>query len=319
MDVLTQKWYERRTSRVSDWPVARLQSAKGSTRVSVVLPALNEEKTVGAVVAMVRELRDTTGLVDEIVVMDSGSTDRTAECARLAGAEVYHRDDVLPHVGSRPGKGEVLWKSLACTSGDIVVYVDSDLHDPHPELVTGLLGPLLTDEDVQFVKGCYDRPMSGNGGAAGGRVTELMARPAINRMVPELSGIIQPLAGEFAGRRELLERLPYVSGYGVDVALLVDALRIAGRDAIAQVDLGVRMHRNQSTAALGRMAFQVMTTLASRDSALHGLPRNSEYLTQFERGSDGRWRPVVHDVTIDERPPMVDVEGYWRTAADRAS
>ncbi|WP_299036352.1 glucosyl-3-phosphoglycerate synthase [uncultured Pseudokineococcus sp.] len=303
-------WYDRRTSCAADWPVEALLAAKGSQRVSVVLPALDEEAAVGGVVAVVVGLRE-AGLVDEVVVMDSGSTDRTAEVAAAAGASVHHRDAVLPEVGSVPGKGEVLWKSLACTSGDVVVFVDADLLDPAPELVTGLLGPLLTDPGVQLVKGLYSRPLAGvadgDGGSSGGRVTELVARPLLQRLVPELGGVVQPLGGEYAGRRELLERLPFVSGYGVEVGLLIDAVRLVGLDALAQVDLGRRVHSHQSTAALGRMAAQVAATVLGRAEVVHAAPTAAEgraSLTQFRRGASGRWEPEAHDVSLSERPPM---------------
>ncbi|WP_340138154.1 glucosyl-3-phosphoglycerate synthase [Enterococcus hirae] len=304
------EWYARRTSRAADWPLVVQEAHKADTRVSVVLPPLNEEATVGSVVAMVVELAERTGLVDEVVVMDSGSTDATAEVAERAGATVHHRDDVLPWVGSRPGKGEVLWKSLAVTTGDVVVFVDSDLVDPHPALVTGLLGPLLCQPAVQLVKGCYDRPLAGAGSTSGGRVTELVARPLISRLMPDLSGVIQPLSGEYAARRCLLERLPFVSGYGVEIGLLVDAVRLVGLDGLAQVDLGHRTHRNQDTAALGRMAAPVLATVLSRASPLHDPDALLGELTQFARAADGRWVPEKRDVSLHERPPMATMAGY---------
>ena len=308
-------WYRRRTSRAADWPVPVLQAAKGGARVSVVLPALDEERTVGTVVAMVVEVAERTGLVDEVVVMDSGSSDRTAERARAAGAVVHHRDEVLPEVGSRPGKGEVLWKSLAVTTGDVVAFMDSDLLDPHPALLTGMLGPLLVDPAVHLVKGCYDRPLAGVDDTSGGRVTELVARPLLSRLVPELAGVVQPLSGEYAARRSLLELLPFVSGYGVEVGMLVDTLRLVGLDGIAQVDLGVRTHRNQGTGALGRMAAQVLATVLSRTTAVHDPDALAGTLTQFVRDEEQRWAPVDRDVSLHERPPMATVDGYGRRPA----
>jgi len=326
MEAHVKDWFSRRTSRAEDWPLVAMEACKGATQVSVVLPALDEEATVGRVVEMVVDLGRRTGLVDEVVVMDSGSSDATAAVARDAGAVVHHRDDVLPEVGSLPGKGEVLWKSLAVTRGDVVAFVDADLTDPHPALVTGLLGPLLCTREVQLVKGCYDRPLVGGGATSGGRVTELMARPLINRLAPDLAGLVQPLAGEYAARRSLLERLPFVSGYGVEIGMLVDALALAGLDAIAQVDLGHRSHHNQGTAALGRMASQVLATMLSRSSPVRDPDALAGSLTQFSRGAGdttdagraggpGGWRPVISDVSVQERPPMVTVPGYGAARA----
>ncbi|WP_432545739.1 glucosyl-3-phosphoglycerate synthase [Kineococcus sp. SYSU DK004] len=307
MKLPVQTWFDRSTSRARDWPIDRLRAHKQGTRVSVVLPALDEEATVGRVVAMVRRLAEQTGLVDEVVVMDSGSSDDTAAVAEAAGAVVHHRDDVLPEVGSRPGKGEVLWKSLAVTTGDVVVFVDADLVDPQPQLVTGLLGPLLTDPGVELVKGCYDRPLAGAGSTAGGRVTELVARPLLSLHFPELTGVVQPLAGEYAGRRRLLEAVPFCGGYGVEIAMLIDTLRLRGLQAIAQVDLGRRQHSHQGTAALGRMAAQITNVVHERAT---GARLEAPALTQFQRDGYGRYAPVTHSLALEERPPMASVEGY---------
>ena len=319
MQTHVSDWYARRTSRAADWPLVAMEACKADTRVSVVLPALDEEATVGAVVAMVVELGERTGLVDEVVVMDSGSTDATARVAADAGAVVHHRDDVLPEVGSFPGKGEVLWKSLAVTSGDVVAFIDSDLTDPHPALITGLLGPLLCQPGVSLVKGCYDRPLAGVDATSGGRVTELVARPLLSRLAPDLAGVVQPLSGEYAARRSLLERLPFVSGYGVEVGMLLDALRLVGLDALAQVDLGHCAHRNQSTAALGRMAAQVLSTVLSRSTAVHDPDALAGSLTQFVRDASGAWAPEERDVSLHERPPMVTVPGYLARAGAPAA
>ena len=300
-------WFARRTSAAADWPVERLVEAKAAarSRVSVVLPALDEEPTVGDIVAVVVALRDRTGLVDEIVVVDSGSVDDTAKVALDAGAAVYHRDDILPAQGSYPGKGEVLWKALAATTGDLVVYVDSDLTDVGEHYVTGLLGPLLTDPAVLMVKAFYDRPLLDVSAAGGGRVTELMARPLLNTLFPELAGVVQPLAGEYAGRRTLLEALPFAAGYGVETGLLIDTYRHHGLDAIAQVDLGQRTHGHQDTAALGRMAATVLHTVLRRIEPDHPL---WTVLTQYHRDS-GVLTPYDSDVTGPDRPPMSTVAG----------
>jgi len=303
MHPAAQDWFARRTSTWRDWPPDVLRAAKGGTRVSVVLPALDEEETVGAIVAGLVPLRDAAGLVDEIVVVDSGSVDRTAAAASAAGARVVHRDDILPGYGSRPGKGEVLWKALAATTGDILVYVDADLTDFAPEFVTGLLGPLLTDPTVALVKAFYDRPLLDSSAAGGGRVTELAARPLLAACFPELSGVVQPLAGEYAARRELLQRLPFAAGYGVEVALLIDAYRLVGLAALAQVDLGARAHGHQDTAALGRMAATILHAVLRRAYPSTDSPLWSE-MTQFRRGADGSIEPVDHEVTWPDRPPM---------------
>ncbi|NAZ87272.1 glucosyl-3-phosphoglycerate synthase [Kineococcus indalonis] len=312
MKLPVQTWFDRATSRARDWPLDRLRADKGRTRVSVVLPALDEEPTVGGVVRMVRRLADDTGLVDEVVVMDSGSTDGTARAAEAAGAVVHHRDDVLPELGSRPGKGEVLWKSLAVTTGDVVVFVDADLVDPQPQLVTGLIGPLLADPSVELVKGCYDRPLKGAGGSSGGRVTELVARPLLGRFFPELAGVVQPLAGEYAGRRRLLEAVPFSGGYGVEIAMLIDTLRLRGLGAIAQVDLGRRTHSHQDTAALGRMAAQITHVVHERALGATG---STTAVTQFARDGYGHYAPVTHVMDLAERPPMITVDGYAHRVA----
>ena len=285
-------------------------AAKGDSRVSVVLPALDEEATVGRIVRVIRrELVERRGLVDELVVVDSGSTDDTIAVARAAGADVVRREDVLSHLPPRPGKGEVLWRSLAATTGDVVVFVDSDLSDFTSTFVTGLLGPLLTDPAVQFVKATYDRPLNRPSDvqpAGGGRVTELVARPLLALHWPELTGFVQPLGGEYAARRALLERLPFACGYGVEFGLLVDTLEAVGLDAMAQVDLSRRKHRNSDLHKLGQMATEILQ-VAERRLDLRG--DEPVLLTQFARDGAG-YRVIDTDMTEWERPPMVTVDGY---------
>jgi glucosyl-3-phosphoglycerate synthase len=313
-----QAWFGRRTSTGTDWDREALLDAKDGTTVSIVLPARNEAGTVGAIVRRLR--RDLVGavpLVDEIVVVDSGSDDRTAAVARDAGATVVRQDRVLPELGDRPGKGEALWKSLYVTRGDVVAFVDADLRQFDSQFAVGLLGPLLTDPRVQFVKGFYDRPLDVGTTvlpAGGGRVTELLARPLLNLHYPSLAGIVQPLAGEYAARRPLLERLPFVSGYGVEIAMLVDVLEEVGLDAMAQVDLGLRVHRNSSDADLGRMAAQVYLALVSRlERHARGVLVSEPActLTQFVRAGDV-FVPQVSDVAVTERPPIGTLEQYRR-------
>ncbi|MEV0965986.1 MULTISPECIES: glucosyl-3-phosphoglycerate synthase [unclassified Streptomyces] len=309
-----ERWLARRSWSVADRPLDRLLSAKQDTTVSVVLPALNEEATVGEIVTVIRcaLMTDAVPLVDELVVVDSGSTDRTAEVAARAGARVVHRDAVLPRVPAVPGKGEVLWRSLLATTGDIVCFVDADLKDFSAGFVSGIVGPLLTDPEVQFVKAMYDRPLGDTPGQ-GGRVTELVARPLLNLHWPQLAGFVQPLGGEYAARRSLLERLPFPVGYGVELGLLVDALHTVGLDALAQVDVGVRLHRHQDGQALGRMAAAIYRTAQLRLSRGH-LVRPA--LTQFERAEDG-FVPRTHAVDTEERPPMGDVPEYAARAGRR--
>ncbi|GAA2737237.1 glucosyl-3-phosphoglycerate synthase [Actinocorallia aurantiaca] len=309
-------WLDRRSSTAADWPAGSLRELKGSTRVSVVLPARNEERTVGTIVSAIRrELVEGVPLVDEIVVIDSRSVDDTAAVAAAAGAKVFAQDAILPRLPCLSGKGEALWKSLAVTSGDIVVFVDADLVNFSSSFVTGLLGPLLACPEVAYVKGCYDRPYHGTEEtppAGGGRVTELVARPLLNMHWPLLAGVVQPLGGEYAGRRSLLERLPFVTGYGVELGLLVDTLELAGLDGLAQVDLGVREHSHQSTEALAAMASQIMQTAWSRldrQGLMMPLSSPSPELTQFHREENGHV-PVGRDTSLGERPPMIGVREY---------
>ncbi|CAL9296185.1 glucosyl-3-phosphoglycerate synthase [Streptomyces sp. SudanB25_2051] len=313
-----ERWLDRRSWSVADRPIDRLLAAKRAhgTTVSVVLPALNEEATVGEIVAVIRRdlMSDAVPLVDELVVLDSGSTDRTAEVAAEVGARVVARDEVLPRIPALPGKGEVLWRSLLVTGGDVVCFVDADLREFDADFVTGIVGPLLTEPDVQFVKAMYDRPFTPGGAASegsagagqGGRVTELVARPLLNLHWPQLAGFVQPLGGEYAARRTLLERLPFPVGYGVELGLLVDALHLVGLDALAQVDVGVRLHRHQDERALGRMAAAIYRTAQLRLSRGHLVrPR----LTQFDRTEAG-FTPRTHPVDTEERPPMREVAEY---------
>jgi glucosyl-3-phosphoglycerate synthase len=313
-------WFEHRTTSATslaeiDVDALLLAKRRGGHRISVVLPARDEEATVGVLVRdLVDRWVDGVPLVDEVVVIDSNSRDRTALVARAAGAEVVAAADVLPSHGDRPGKGEALWKSLAATTGDLVVFMDSDLLGDVSHYVPGLLSPLLTDPRVHYVKGCYTRPLSIDGEhrpAGGGRVTELTARPLLNALWPELAGFVQPLGGEYAGRRSVLEQVPFVSSYGVEVGLLIDLLQVCGLQGLAQVDLGTRTHSHQTDVALGRMAGQIVNTLLSRaERGRHG--RRLEpggLLTQFVH--DGaRFVPESTAVAVDQRPPMATVAEY---------
>jgi glucosyl-3-phosphoglycerate synthase len=312
-------WFDARTFHSAQWPLARALDAKGATTISVVLPALDEEATVGA---LVRDLRARLvdverPLVDEIVVLDSGSTDATAQRAREAGARVVSREQAVPEIVPIRGKGEAMWRSLFATTGDIVVFLDADLTGLDPDAVAALAGPLLVDPSIDLVKGYYDRPMAGAGGDSsaargdGGRVTELVARPLLNLHWPELSGLVQPLVGEYAARRSLLEEIPFACGYGVELAMLIDTLRLRGVDAIAQVDLGVRVHDHQSLRALGRMAaelWQVALDRLDRDGQVVLVQEPTTELRQFGTGAEVA-DATLHDVELRQRPPVRQIRG----------
>lgn len=310
-------WFRHRTTSATSSAGVDVDSLlrakrRGGHTISVVLPARDEAATVGLLVGDLHEhwVRRVP-LVDELVVVDSDSTDATAAVARAAGADVVATADILPAHGSRPGKGEALWKSLAGTTGDLVVFLDADLLGDVTHYVPGLLGPLLTDPHVDYVKGCYTRPLEVDGvvvPAGGGRVTELTARPLLNALWPELAGFVQPLGGEYAARRSAIEQVPFVSAYGVEVGLLIDLLELGGLSSLAQVDLGVRRHSSQSEEALGTMAGQVVSTVLARASGGVG-PDASGLLTQFRREGSG-FVPHSSAVAVDERPPMITVPEY---------
>ncbi|MFC7486099.1 glucosyl-3-phosphoglycerate synthase [Knoellia sp. CPCC 206453] len=294
----------------SDWTAEVLLALKGDRTISVVIPAKNEEATVGDVAS--RILADLGELVDEVVVIDSDSTDATSEVARRAGAIVHSAADIRPELGAVAGKGEALWKSQFVTRGDLVVFVDADLVDWGTHFVTGLLGPLLTRDDIHLVKAVYDRPMlddSGNEEEQGGRVTELVARPWLGLHRPELAGIVQPLSGEWAIRRSSLAGFSVPVGYGVEIAAVLDTADRFGVDAIAQVDLGLRTHRHHRHDTLGLMAVQVLAAADRRRVAAvvgdvaSGATVN---LTQYSRGAVG-FEPRVTAVAIGERPPANSV------------
>ncbi|KAA1430760.1 glucosyl-3-phosphoglycerate synthase [Mycolicibacter arupensis] len=288
-----------------EWTVAELLAAKAKTgrSISVVLPALNEQATIESVIDSITPLVD--NLVDELIVLDSGSTDDTEIRSIAAGARVVSREQAVPEVPPQPGKGEALWRSLAATSGDIVVFVDSDLINPDPMFVPKLVGPLLTGDGVHLVKGFYRRPLKVNGtedATGGGRVTELVARPLLTALRPDLGAVLQPLGGEYAGSRELLASVPFAPGYGVEIGLLIDTYDRLGLEAIAQVNLGVRAHRNRPLAELAVMSRQVVATLLSRC----GVPDSGVGLTQFfADGPDGMdYLPRTTPLSLVDRPPM---------------
>jgi glucosyl-3-phosphoglycerate synthase len=310
-----EEWFATRTSSIDDWTADQVRAVKGAQQIAVILPALEEEETVGDIVASIRAglVAGPRDLVDEVIVVDSGSRDSTAAVAAANGARVISLTDVLPHVAPRRGKGEAMWRGVAATTADIIVFVDADLQSFNEKFVVALLGPLLSDPKTQFVKAAYDRPptdpaVPSNGG---GRVTELMARPWISAFWPELSGVLQPLAGEYAARRDLLRALPFRCGFGVDLGLLLDAYRAVGLEGIAQVDLHRRWHRHSDLPSLGRMAAEVMHTAIDRlvdDGRLPASIEPATTLWQPDR-TEGGVRTSRHDIDTAERPPLRDLEG----------
>jgi glucosyl-3-phosphoglycerate synthase len=322
MDYYAEAWYRRRTSHWQDWPTAALLDAKArcGARISVVIPARNEERTVAGVAGpLVQALMSDAPLVDELVVIDSDSTDGTAEAATVAGAVVHRASDIAPVLGAYRGKGEALWKSLMVTTGDVLVFVDADLTQWGPHFVTGLLGPLLADPGVQLVKGFYARirtEADGSTSAEGGRVTELVARPVLSLWWPHLAAVVQPLAGEWAARRTLMESLSIPVGYGVELATLLDTVSGHGLDAVAQVDLGSRAHRHQANHDLAVMAAELLAVAERRRGEP---PRPSEPVTleQFD-WHDGRVRRRSRPVPLCERPPARTVTTGWRDAVRTA-
>jgi glucosyl-3-phosphoglycerate synthase len=310
-------WLARRTWQTPQWTVEELLAAKGARSVSVVLPALNEERTVAGVIRSVLPLLGS--LVDECVVLDSGSADDTVAVATSAGARVVRRDEVLSDWEPLPGKGEVLWRSLAATTGDVLVFLDSDLIDPDPAFVTALLGPALCAPGVHLVKGFYRRPLrleSAEVGTGGGRVTELLARPLLAALRPELAGIIQPLGGEYTVSREFAESVPFAAGYGVEIGLLLDVHARHGLAGLAQVNLGVRKHRNRSLLQLGVMSRQILGTVLSRcgvpDTETDSVDPAAAFIQFVQVG--GEWLPNATEVLIADRPPMREVLAARRPA-----
>ncbi len=289
-----------------DFPAESVAASKRGRRISVCVPAREEEATIGGVVGCVRDLlMGEVGVVDELVVIDDGSTDATAAVARDAGADVVAATDVLPEHGTEHGKGQAMWRGAHVTTGDVVVFCDADVRSFDPGFVLGLAGPLLACDDLALVKGFYDRPMDGRPGE-GGRVTELAARPLISLLFPHLAGLVQPLAGECALRRDVIDAVPIVGGYGVDLGLLIDVSARFGVSSLAQCDLGVRVHRNRSLAELGAQSFAIVQVALQRAGVQSARGEPFGGTLPWSSRLDRPGTPPV-DVTMIERPPLVDV------------
>ncbi|HEX3803712.1 MAG TPA: glucosyl-3-phosphoglycerate synthase [Solirubrobacteraceae bacterium] len=302
VDLALSTWFERRRYRAGDFGADQLRACKRATTVTVIVPAKECADTVAGVLRQTVEPLSRAGLVDEVVVVDAASADATGEIAARAGARVLQQDQIAPELGPALGKGDAMWRALRETSGDVVCFLDADTVDPNPDHLLGLLGPILTDESVALVKGAFERPLDTGTGKIpheGGRVTELMARPLLNLHAPLLAGFAQPLAGEIAARRDLLEQLPFPVGYGVEIAMLVDALHIRGLDALAECDLGTRQNRHQPLRALGEMAYAVLAAVENRvpERAASACASGARYMRPWEDG-------LVASVPVKERPPI---------------
>lgn len=319
ISILVDKWFAENTFHADEFKqldeLVALKREQGLT-ISLALPSLNEQETVGKVLnVMKKELVKKFPLLDEIVLIDSDSTDRTRAIAAKAGIPVYVHQNLLKRFGARRGKGEALWKSLFVTRGDIIVWIDTDIVNIHPRFVYGILGPLLINPQVQFVKGFYRRPLRVGEkmqAGGGGRVTELTARPLFNLFYPELSGVVQPLSGEYAGRRAVLEQLPFFSGYGVETGLLIDIYEKCGLQAIAQVDLLERIHHNQPLEALGKMSFAIIQTVMHRlerrlgHAVLEDVNKSMKLIRYNTKG----YFLDVEEIAERDRPPMIEIKEY---------
>ncbi|MBA2264070.1 MAG: glucosyl-3-phosphoglycerate synthase [Chloroflexi bacterium] len=319
LPVVVDKWFAENTFHAHEFSEIRKLVAlkeRHNLTISLGLPALNEEKTIGTVIKRVKgALMDRVPLIDQMVLIDSDSEDRTVEIATELGVPVFKHAEILPETGTHRGKGEALWKSLHVLDGDIVAWVDTDISNIQPRFVYGLIGPLLVEPKILYVKGFYQRPIrSGDTlhAEGGGRVTELMARPLINLFFPELSGMIQPLSGEYAGRRELLESLPFFTGYAVEIGLLIDILEHAGISALGQVDLERRIHRNQSLPNLSQMAYVILQGAIRKLEERHRI----ELLTEVGRGmklintGKDHFSLEVREIGDEIRPPILTIPAY---------
>lgn len=314
-----ESWLESNTFHHGEfWDIlklVRLKEKKGLS-ISLCIPTLNEEKTIGKEIIIFKsELMDRYPLIDEIAVIDSGSQDRTLEVAAAFGADTYLSADILPEQGFKRGKGENLWKALYQLKGDIICYVDADIKNIHPRFATGLVAPLINRDDIHYVKAFYDRPLAFSSGirpSGGGRVTEILVRPLFSLFFPELTSLIQPLSGEYAVRREVLEEIPFPVGYGVETSHIIDVYMKHGLDAFGQTDLDQRVHRNQTTLDLGKMSFGILQSFLNRMES-YGLvdkfPDMSNTFRQFQ-AEGNRYEQVLKEIVEEERPPILEIEAY---------
>ncbi len=317
-------WLQTNTfhhGQFNDLPLLIKKKEQSGLKISLCIPTLNEEKTIGEEVILFKsELQDHYPLLDEIAVIDSGSTDRTVDIAASFGADVYNSADILPEMGFKRGKGENLWKSVYQLQGDIIVYVDADIQNIHPRFVYGLVAPLIYHPKLKYVKAFYNRPLALSGDIRptdGGRVTEILIRPLFSLFFPQLTAIIQPLSGEYAVRREVLERIPFPVGYGVETSHLIDVCYEYGLEAFAQTDLDKRVHRHQDTRDLGKMAFGILHTFLKRlndRNIVANLPELEHNLRQF-LVRNNQYEQVVHEIYEEERPPMLEIEAYKKKMA----
>ena len=323
ISVLVDKWFAENTFHANEFKdvdyLLSLKHERGLS-ISLALPALNEEETVGNVIRTIKQsLMLDAPLLDEIVLIDSNSDDRTREIAQDLDIPVYIHQAVLPQYGSRHGKGEALWKSLYCTQGDIVIWLDTDIVNIHPHFAYGLIGPLLLRPDIQFVKGFYRRPLRVGDkiqAGGGGRVTELTARPLLNLFYPELSGVIQPLSGEYGGRRTALEQVSFFSGYGVEIGMLIDMLDKFGLSGIAQVDLQERIHHNQPLEALSKMSFAIIQAVMHRLESRYGqsILENVNKTMKLIRYDRAGFMLDIEEIAERDRPPMIEIPEYRQQA-----
>jgi len=313
-----QSWIDNNTYHHSEfWDLKKLVEIKEkkNLKISLCLPTLNEEKTIGKEVIIFKsEMMERYPLLDEIAVIDSGSTDKTLEVAKNYGADTYLASDILPHLEAKRGKGENLWKAIYQLKGDIIVYVDADISNIHPRFVYGLLAPLIYRDEIKYVKGFYDRPLALSGGirtTGGGRVTEILVRPLFSLFFPDLTAMIQPLSGEYAVRREILEEIAFPIGYGVETSHLIDVYSKFGLEAFAQTDLDKRIHENKATQDLGKMSFGILQTFIKRAKALGILDKadHTTILRQFQARRD-QYEQKLIEIIEDERPPMIEIDEY---------
>jgi len=312
-------WYDASTFHHEDFSdIGRLLDSKdraGKT-ISVCLPSMNEAATIGTILEVAREeLMEKTPLVDQLCVVDGGSEDDTRDIARDAGAEVFGQEEILPGQYEPMGKGDALWRSLLCLRGDIIIWIDSDILNFNPRFIYGIIGPLIARPGIRYVKGFYQRPIKTEHrllSTGGGRVTELVARPLLSLFFPELSALIQPLSGEYGGDRELLEKIPFFSGYGVEIGMLMDIYSRFGMDVIGQVDLVERQHFNQPMSALGGMSFQIMQAVFIRLQERGEMRLLEEYSTEMTQVGyiNGVYLLEKKMLQVEERPPMVEIEEY---------